>query len=102
VSLDGALEDRAEDDQQLVGSAAGQAALIDQLVAPLLDLVGVDLLDPLAAKCVQQVGAQRGAVVGQARGLPVAVADPPRQPLIGDDVEGRRSGAVPSPLAERP
>jgi len=65
VCLDRALEDRAEDDQALVGRAAAGAALVDELVASLLDAVGRDLLDAPIAECGQEVGAHDGAVVGE-------------------------------------
>lgn len=65
VVLDGALEDRAEVDEQLVDGAAGEAALVDEFVAPLLDLVGGDLLDALALEGGVEVGVDVATVVRQ-------------------------------------
>lgn len=88
MGLDRALEDRAEHDQHLVGGPARQVALVDELVAPLVDLVGVDLLHSLAPEGGQEVGVQDRVVVRQARGLPGALADAPGDPFVGGDVEG--------------
>jgi hypothetical protein len=76
--LDGALEDRAEDDQALVGGAAAGATLVEQLVAPLLDVVWGDLLDAPPAERGQQMGANDRTVVRGDRGFPVAVMDTTR------------------------
>ena len=89
--LAAALEDRAEDDERLVGRAPAGSSLLNELVAPVLDLLGGDLLGSPRAKRRLDVRVDDGAVVRQRGWLPVALVDAVGDPVLGEH-QRRESG----------